>query len=215
MIENKGKTLFTEKKGGFGETHPNADALFTHSSFIRRVDVTIRTIPGLCIVEKMIATKTKINKTNKTTIMKKFLLAGLFAFVLSATSFAASNEANSKAVAHLETAYTNAKDVSWVITSDYQKASFTIGNEKTDVYYNADGEILGSSKTMAYDKLPKAALETLSSEYTFPDYQLKDCIKFTDATDHTSYFVSFDNENENIILKISDNGVVSLADSNE
>ena len=147
--------------------------------------------------------------------MKKFLLAGLFAFVLSATSFAASNEANSKAVAHLETAYTNAKDVSWVITSDYQKASFTIGNEKTDVYYNADGEILGSSKTMAYDKLPKAALETLSSEYTFPDYQLKDCIKFTDATDHTSYFVSFDNENENIILKISDNGVVSLADSNE
>ena len=68
---------------------------------------------------------------------------------------------------------------------------------------------------MAYDKLPKAALETLSSEYTFPDYQLKDCIKFTDSTDHTSYFVSFDTENENIILKISDNGVVSLADSNE
>lgn len=148
--------------------------------------------------------------------MKKFLLAGLFAFTLSASAFASSNnEASSKAVANLESSYTDAKDVAWTVTDRYQKASFSTNNEKTEVYYDTYGNILGSSKKMAYDKLPKAALDVLGSEYTFPEYQLKDCIAFTDADNNTSYFVSFDTEDNNVVLQISDRGIVSEMTPNE
>ena len=62
---------------------------------------------------------------------------------------------------------------------------------------------------MAFDKLPKAALIFLTIAYTYPDYQLTDCIEFTDADNHKNYFVSYDINNERIVLLISTNGSVT------
>jgi hypothetical protein len=140
--------------------------------------------------------------------MKKFLIASLIV-VSFATSAFASNNANYKAVAHLEANYSAAKDVSWTVTDDFEKASFTIGTEKTDVYYNVYGDLIGSSKTMAFDKLPKSALDVLTTVYTFPDFQLTDCIEFTDADNNKSFYVSFDSNNEKVFLSISIHGFVT------
>jgi len=140
--------------------------------------------------------------------MKKFLIASLIV-VSFATSAFASNNANSKALVHLGTNYSAAKNVSWTITDEFEKASFTIGNEKNDVYYTVYGDFFGSSKTMAFDKLPKSALEIITTEYTFPDYQLTDCIEFTDSDNNKSFYVSFDINNETIILSISTSGLVT------
>jgi hypothetical protein len=140
--------------------------------------------------------------------MKKFLIAALIV-VSFATSAFASNSASSKALAHLEANYSAAQNVSWTVTDDFEKASFTIGNEKNDVYYNVYGDFIGSSKTMAFDKLPKAALDILTTEYTFPAYQLTDCIEFTDADNNKSFYVSFDINNERVFISISTNGSVA------
>ena len=140
--------------------------------------------------------------------MKKFLIAALIV-VSFATSAFASNNASSKALVHLEANYSAAKNVSWTITDEFEKASFTIGNEKNDVYYTVYGDFFGSSKTMAFDKLPKSALEIITTEYTFPDYQLTDCIEFTDSDNNKSFYVSFDINNETIILSISTSGLVT------
>jgi hypothetical protein len=140
--------------------------------------------------------------------MKKFLIASLI-LVSFATSAFASNNAGSKARVHLDANYSAAKNVSWTITDDFEKASFTIGNEKNDVYYTVYGDFFASSKTMAFDKLPKSALDIITTEYTFPDYQLTDCIEFTDADNHKSFYVSFDINNETIVLSISTNGLVT------
>ncbi len=141
--------------------------------------------------------------------MKKLLIAALIVVSFTTTAFA-SNNASSKAVAHLTAHYSTAQNVSWTITDNFKKASFTMDNEKTEVYYSVYGDLIGSSKTMAFDKLPKTALDILTTEYTFPDYQLTDCIEFTDADNNKSFYVSFDFYNETIAVSISINGLVTL-----
>ncbi len=143
--------------------------------------------------------------------MKKLLIAALIVVSFTTTSFASnSTKMSSKAMVHLEANYSDAKNVSWTVTDDFEKASFTIGNEKNEVYYSVYGDLIGSSKTMAFDKLPKSALAIITTAYTFPEYQLTDCIAFTDADNHTNYYVSFDINNESIALSISSYGLVTL-----
>ena len=142
--------------------------------------------------------------------MKKLIILTVIAFTFVTGSFAANNARTiSKAAAHLEANYTAATNVTWTSTENYQKASITLGQEKIEVFYDIYGELIGSTKTMAYDKLPKAALETLTTEYTFPDYQLTDCIAFTDADNSTNYYLSFDLYGESVVLSVSSNGRVS------
>jgi Ni/Co efflux regulator RcnB len=142
--------------------------------------------------------------------MKKFLLLAVIAVSFVSGAFASTgSSASNKAAAHLEAHYTGAASATWTHTADYEKASITAGAEQVDVYYDVYGDLIGSTKTMAFDKLPKAALATLTTTYTFPEYQLTDCISFTDADSLTNYFVSFDQDGETVILSISANGTIS------
>lgn len=142
--------------------------------------------------------------------MKKFLIAGLTILSFATGAFASDNTSiSNKAMAHLEANYSTAQNISWTVTNNFEKASITVGNEKMDVYYNVNGDLLGSTKTMAFDKLPKAALDIFTTEYTFPNYQLTDCIEFTDADNNKSFYVSFDIDNERIVIAISTNGSVT------
>ncbi len=79
-------------------------------------------------------------------------------------------------------------------------------NEKVDAFYGMDGEMIGVSKTIALEKIPQAALKTITTDYTFPKYQLKDCLVFTDADNEKTYYVSFDTKKETIVLKITPGG---------
>lgn len=142
--------------------------------------------------------------------MKKFLTLGLIAVCFVTSSFAASNEkVTSQAITQFESKFSGATAISWTVTDNFEKASFTLADEKMDAYYDANGDLMGTSKMMAFDKLPKSALSELTSTYTFPDYQLTDCIEFTDADNNKNYFVSFDNDSENVILTVSASGLVS------
>jgi hypothetical protein len=142
--------------------------------------------------------------------MKKFLTIAVILVSFAISASASGNEkVSNKAAAHLAANYSAAKDVSWTVTDNFEKASFTAGNEKVTVFYDAYGELLGSTKTMAFDKLPKSALEILTADYTFPDFQLTDCIEYTDTDNNKSYYVSFEINDERIILSISTGGFIT------
>jgi hypothetical protein len=142
--------------------------------------------------------------------MKKFLTIVVIAVSFVTSASASVNErVSSKIAAHLAANYASAKNVSWTANDNFEEASFTINNEKINVFYDGYGDLLGSGKTMAFDKLPKSALDTLTSEYTFPDYRLTDCIEYTDADNNRNFYVSFEFNEERIILSISTNGSVA------
>jgi bisphosphoglycerate-independent phosphoglycerate mutase (AlkP superfamily) len=139
--------------------------------------------------------------------MKKLFILALIAIATGTSAFAGPS---SKVSNHFATLFSQAENVNWKSTDDFDKVSFVLNNEKVEAFYNKDEELIGTSKTMAFDKLPKAALETITTKYTYPSYQLTDCIEFNDATSGTNYYVSMQKAKENIVLKITPSGIVSV-----
>ncbi len=78
------------------------------------------------------------------------------------------------------------------------------------VYYK-QGELIGTSISFDFDKLPKDAIYLITSKYTFPTYSLKACIEFTDVYGDKKYFVSMNSTKDQLFLDISNEGEVIVA----
>jgi hypothetical protein len=139
--------------------------------------------------------------------MKKLFILALIAIATGTSAFAGPS---TKVFNHFTTSFSKAKNVNWESSDKFDKVSFMLNNEKIDAYYGADGELIGSIKTFSFDKLPKSALETITTKYTYPNYQLKDCIEFTNAYNEKNYYVSLDKVNETLVLEITKAGTASV-----
>ncbi|NCI46632.1 hypothetical protein [Sediminibacterium soli] len=138
--------------------------------------------------------------------MKKFFLLALTAIAAGTSAFAGPNTKSARISDHFSSAFKNAQNVTWTTAEKYDQASFTVGAQKVDAYYDTDGELIGTIRGMDFDKLPQSAIETITTKYTFPEYRLTDCIEFTDRASNTSYFVSFQNKKDTVVYEISKNG---------
>lgn len=136
--------------------------------------------------------------------MKKFFLLALTAIATGTIAFA--GPSTKKVSDHFSAAFKNAQNVTWTTSGDYNQASFTLDAQKVNAYYNEEGELIGTTKTVAFDKLPESALETITTKYTFPEYRLSGCIEFTDGSNNSFYYVSFENNDETVVYEISKNG---------
>lgn len=136
--------------------------------------------------------------------MKKFFLLALTAIATGTIAFA--GPSTKKVNDHFSAAFKNAQNVTWTTSGDYNQASFTLDAQKVNAYYNEEGELIGTTKTVAFDKLPESALETITTKYTFPEYRLSGCIEFTDGSNNSFYYVSFENNDETVVYEISKNG---------
>ena len=54
------------------------------------------------------------------------------------------------------------------------------------MFYNTEGDLIGTTRYQDFDKLPKNALKTITSKYTFPEYALQECIAFTNEYNEIS-----------------------------
>lgn len=142
--------------------------------------------------------------------MKKLFITALIALAVGTTAFAAPEASSLKVSEHFAASFSKAKNVSWKSDSRYEKVSFELGNEKVNAFYDLGGELIGTSKNVAFDKLPKAAIETITTKYTFPVYQVKDCIEFVNASNEKNYYVSFNKSGETVVVEITKSGMVSL-----
>ncbi|MEN9685227.1 MAG: hypothetical protein RLZZ28_1013 [Bacteroidota bacterium] len=142
--------------------------------------------------------------------MKKLFFTALAAIALVTTAFAGPLTISSKMNEHFSGSFSKAKNATWKINDRFAKVSFQLGNEKWDAFYGTDGELIGTSRAINFDKLPKSALETITTKYTYPEYQIKDCIEFVNADNEKNFYASFDKAGETVVLEITRAGVVSL-----
>ncbi len=142
--------------------------------------------------------------------MKKVITIALMASLVITSAFAGPTNVSNKVNTHFTKTFKKASNITWKVGQAFDKATFELNNEKITVFYSKDGDLIGSSKMQAFDKLPKSAIETITKEYTYPDYQLRDCIEFVNANNETKYYVSFETKNETIIIDISIYGTVTV-----
>lgn len=142
--------------------------------------------------------------------MKKLFITALAAIAIGTSAFAGPSAISNKVNDHFAASFSKAKNVSWKSSDRFEKVSFVLNNEKVDAFYDNNGELIGTSKTMAFDKLPKSALENITSKYQYPEYQLKDCIEFTSDSKEKNFYVSMEKQNETLVLEITKGGMVSV-----
>ena len=138
--------------------------------------------------------------------MKKFFIAGVFALAMISSSFASTKTVNGKIMGDFAASFANAKNIIWSTVENYEKVSFTLNNERISVFYDFDGNLAGTSKVIAFDKLPKAAIETITTKYTFPKYVVKECIEFVNSDNEKDYYISLEKAKEIVVVKINTAG---------
>jgi hypothetical protein len=143
--------------------------------------------------------------------MKKNILMAIIALAIFTTAFAGeTNNVDFRVLNSFKNEFSNYQDLSWKTTNTYVKASFIMNNEKIEAFYNYDGTLMGTSKSIAFDKLPESAVRKITTKYPFPPYSLQKCIETTDAQGEVNYYISLLNENQQtIIVKIDTHGGVS------
>ncbi len=137
--------------------------------------------------------------------MKKLILTALVAIAIGASSFAAST-VNEKATSHFAKTFAAAKNVAWKSDLNYSKVAFVENGEQMEAFYSADGSLIATSKSYAFDKLPATALKIITKEYQYPSYSLKDCIEVTNEYGEKSYYVSMKNKSGDLVLQVSLSG---------
>ena len=77
--------------------------------------------------------------------------------------------------------------------------------------YFSKGEKIGVTKNYDFAKLPKDAIYTITTKYTFPKYSLHECVEFVDSYGDNKYFIIMSSTKENLILEITNDSEVLLA----
>lgn len=141
--------------------------------------------------------------------MKKLFLTMLVATAISCSAFAGTEKVNFAVLNSFSNQFENAANVNWKLEKEFVKASFIIDNIATEAFYTYEGELIGTSKAFAYDKLSKKAIATISSKYPYPPYKLQECIEFVTSNGETSYYVSLETNKQKVVLKVLPGGSVS------
>lgn len=139
--------------------------------------------------------------------MRKLFIAALLTVTIATSSFAGDNKKISNvAVNNFRGEFADASNVSWLKAENYYKATFYMGNEKMEAFYNLTGEKIATSKSITIDELPVKAKRAFAKDYS--SYTLIEAIEM-DGTEETGYFISAENEKETVILKVNTSGGLS------
>jgi len=105
-----------------------------------------------------------------------------------------------------DSTFSEAKDVSWTITANVQKADFTLDNVRMTAFYNLQGEYLGVTQEVAYSAIDAKAQKEIAAKYT--DYKVGEVIKLTTAdneanSDQIVYFVDLKGTADELLVRVS------------
>lgn len=102
--------------------------------------------------------------------MKKLFFAALVTLFISTYSFASNAPDNVRSFKEMNKLNKGTTLVNWKYADNFQKASVALNGQNTEYFYTPEGDFLASSKSFDFDKLPKAALKTLTGNYAYPNF---------------------------------------------
>lgn len=102
--------------------------------------------------------------------------------------------------------FSDAKNVSWSITPNVQKATFTQDGVKMTAFYSLQGDYMGVTQNVDYAALSDKAKATIADKYK--DYSVKEVVKLEttnpDANfEETNYFVDLKNGADEILVRVT------------
>jgi len=102
--------------------------------------------------------------------------------------------------------FSDAKDVTWTITSNTQKATFLSNGVKMTAFYNMNGEYLGLTQDVAYNTIDQKAKKEIASQYA--GYDVNEVIKLETNGANTNfaetvYFVDLKSSAAEVLVRVN------------
>ncbi len=99
--------------------------------------------------------------------MKKIILSLSVMMTVAATAVFANEDpgVGEDVLTSFEKEFAGAQSVEWKTEADYFKATFILGDHRTIAYFNQDGELEGSIRSIFYTQLPLAVLTAVNKKY--------------------------------------------------
>ncbi len=143
----------------------------------------------------------------KTIIVKNIALSAFMFIAFAASAFAKPTDVSKYLMKQFQKQYQHANNVTWKTTDHFTFASFDMNGDKISVFYNTDNNVIGISKDISVQDLPKVAQQTVTKGYK--NYTIVSTIGFTDENGDESYYIQLENKGKQIILKSDLYGNVS------
>jgi hypothetical protein len=94
--------------------------------------------------------------------------------------------------------FRNVNDVKWTYKNNYFKASFTLNGQYITAFYDAEGKMLGATRSISPVQLPIALQTSLKNNYQ--TYWVSDLIEYSNE-DGTTYYITVENSDVQLTLK--------------
>ena len=121
-----------------------------------------------------------------------------------------------------KTDFSNAKDVMWTRTPNYDIAAFTLKGKELKAYYDYDGQLVGTTQFKTIEDLPEKGQKVLNEK--FKDFKIGQIMYFnnneinrspmlmwgTEIVDRSSHFVELSNSSKKMIVYVDPGGNVKL-----
>jgi len=140
--------------------------------------------------------------------MKKLFVSGLLMIAVAASSFAAGNEVSNVARNNFSSQFKRISDVQWSTGENYTKATFVLNGVSTQALYDESGEFIGTNQAANLEELPVNAKRSFARKYS--GYTVKEAIRF-EGSKESAYYIAAENEKGSVVLKVEDNGNISVA----
>ncbi|GGH78010.1 hypothetical protein HNQ91_003975 [Filimonas zeae] len=137
--------------------------------------------------------------------MKKFIIAAITVITLVTSAYAA--DVNDKTLNLFKAAYPGAEKVHYKTVGELVSITFVLNNTSMQAFYNEEGEQVAVSRVIAYKLLPLKAIKVLGNK--FCGYTATEVIEMEYKNEDNAYYVSFVNDSQKVIVKVSAGGEVS------
>jgi hypothetical protein len=142
--------------------------------------------------------------------MKKLAMVLTATIMLfTSTAFAKDGDKiSAKVKTAFQTNFASASQVSWKKSSDFYFASFTLNQLPVEAAFNEEGELVGTSRKIAWAQLPLNLSVELSKKYA--DYTQPEQVLEIMYEGQTSYQVVVENSKQSLSLKCYDTGEIKV-----
>jgi len=130
--------------------------------------------------------------------MKKMIFLAAILVVFATTNTFAQTKTPSAVVEAFEHSFAKAENPSWTVVNSLYRVNFSLKNESLTAYFNADGELIASSRTIALMQLPISLQSSLEKYYS--NYTVSSLFE-VDENDGIHYYAKVNGQKSERLLK--------------
>jgi hypothetical protein len=141
--------------------------------------------------------------------MKKIIVGlTLLLSLASFTTFARGEEkVSQETLINFQKEFKAAQNVSWAVADEVATASFNLNGFRLQAYFDSEGQLLGTARTILFDQLPITVINSINNRYeTAPVYEI---VEYTTGAE-TFYCMTVETAKKKLKIRATSAGNLSV-----